>query len=166
MPIIGVAGNIVPRAKKKKRHDNFREWKLYVLLLEHGRYYVGITSYKTIDTRYAQHINGEGAMWTKLYKPISVVETYTIGRTQENKARQEETRVTIDYIEKYGLEMVRGGKFCRTDIKMHQGEYKAHFKRLNRKQIKKEFQSQNYTNDMEVYKAIKLLESKGYTVTS
>ena len=44
---------------------------LYVLKLEHDKYYVGITS--RVSERLTQHMQGEGAKWTKLHPPREIV---------------------------------------------------------------------------------------------
>lgn len=45
---------------------------IYVLELESEMYYIGITL--NFNHRLAQHMNGTGAIWTRLYKPKRVVE--------------------------------------------------------------------------------------------
>ncbi|EEM8427503.1 hypothetical protein DFQ98_08840 [Salmonella enterica subsp. enterica serovar Essen] len=75
---------------------------VYVLSLEDGYYYVGYTT--NVEHRYQQHLSGEGAQWTKVHKPISIIEIREGGF-------EEETAVTLEYIEKYGINKVRGGKF-------------------------------------------------------
>jgi len=79
---------------------------VYVLKLEDGCYYVGIT--RNLNMRMAQHWSGvEGAKWTKLHKPISIVEViYPATRETENATTQR-------YMESYGKEFVRGGAWCK-----------------------------------------------------
>jgi predicted GIY-YIG superfamily endonuclease len=47
---------------------------VYHLKLEEDNHYVGITY--NLNQRYAQHISGNGAKWTKLHKPISVEQVW------------------------------------------------------------------------------------------
>ena len=55
---------------------------------------------------------GRGAKFTKLHRPICVDKVIypAIGFNIENE-------VTLEYMEKYGKDKVRGGKFCRLIIK-------------------------------------------------
>jgi predicted GIY-YIG superfamily endonuclease len=76
---------------------------LYVLKLENEKYYVGVTY--NLNFRYAQHIQGHGARWTKLHKPVGITEVRTQGSTSL------ENLVTLEYIDKYGKENVRGGSY-------------------------------------------------------
>ena len=45
---------------------------IYVLKLEGGKYYVGKTNNPNI--RVNNHFNSNGSVWTKKYKPLSVLE--------------------------------------------------------------------------------------------
>jgi len=77
---------------------------LYVLKLENDKYYIGSTY--NLNFRYAQHCQGRGAKWTKLNKPIGIIEVITNIQTTENE-------LTLQYIDKYGKPNVRGGSFCQ-----------------------------------------------------
>lgn len=75
--------------------------KVYVLLLQYNKYYIGKS--KNVSLRLQQHNNGNGSEWTKVYKPIKIIETINNGN---------EDTITIHYMKKYGIENVRGGSFC------------------------------------------------------
>ena len=79
---------------------------IYVLECAEGKYYVGITL--DLNKRLAQHLAGSGAKWTRLYKPVKVVEIIHEGATL---ALENET--TKRYMETYGADNVRGGSFCK-----------------------------------------------------
>jgi predicted GIY-YIG superfamily endonuclease len=79
---------------------------IYVLELEDDCFYVGITY--NLNLRIAQHLSGTGAGWTKMHKPIKIVEVFHDGCT-----RQKEDEVTKRYVEIYGAEKVRGGSWTR-----------------------------------------------------
>ena len=79
---------------------------IYVLECVEGKYYVGITH--DLNRRLAQHISGHGALWTRLWKPVKVVEIIHEGATL---ALENDT--TKRYMELYGRENVRGGSFCK-----------------------------------------------------
>lgn len=89
---------------KKEKH-----YWLYVLKLEEGKYYVGVTS-KSVEERLEQHKNEYfAAEWTKIYKPVSIHQTRDLGVTTYERAEQYENKVTRKYIQEYGLDNVRGG---------------------------------------------------------
>jgi predicted GIY-YIG superfamily endonuclease len=75
---------------------------VYVLELEGGKYYIGITS--NLNLRLYQHFNGGSSVFTRKYKVIRVVEVL-VGNTDE------ENRKTEEYIARYGYSNVAGGKY-------------------------------------------------------
>lgn len=81
---------------------------LYVLKLVQGKWYIGKT--KNVERRFYQHLSGEGSKWTQLYKPIKLITTYPI------KTQKDEDDATLFYMRKYGVDNVRGGSYCQTDI--------------------------------------------------
>jgi hypothetical protein len=46
------------------------------------------------------------AVWTKKYPPVEVLEVF------QNASLLIETRVTAEYMNRYGKDRVRGGKYC------------------------------------------------------
>ena len=82
---------------------------VYVLELQDGHYYVGITY--SLNLRMAQHWSGVGAKWTRLHKPIAIREiVYPATEEDENNKTQE-------LMEKYGYDKVRGGKWSNPSVK-------------------------------------------------
>lgn len=84
-------------------------YKVYVLALEGGKYYVGIT--KEPYRRLAEHLSGKGASFTHRYKPLGIVYTKKVESRYKDEAEVQERRVTIDLMKRYGIENVRGGEF-------------------------------------------------------
>ena len=82
---------------------------IYVLKLNEDRYYVGRTS--NILRRMEEHFTNNGAVYTKAYKPIKVIEV------EEEKSRDDERIKTLQIMEKYGWEKVRGACWCCLEIK-------------------------------------------------
>lgn len=81
---------------------------LYVLELEDSCWYVGITT--NFNYRMAQHFSGQGAIWTKEHKPKRVFKVfYPATREMENEK-------TLQLIEKYGAEFVRGGSWTKLAV--------------------------------------------------
>jgi len=104
------------RQKQKQDKLKVRNYTLYALKLTDEKYYIGLTSYKNVNVRYNQHLDGSGAKWTKLYKPTEIIETRKIGHIPEKDALILETKLTVEYIEKYGIENVRGGEMCYLNL--------------------------------------------------
>lgn len=86
---------------------------LYVLKLMKNKFYVGITR-KNILERFNQHKNGIGAEWTKIYKPISIIESMPIDNMFE------EDKFTKIYMNKFGIENVRGGSYAKVNLEEYQ----------------------------------------------
>ena len=87
---------------------------IYILQLEdnsplHGyKYYIGKTTQPEI--RLESHFNSNGSYWTKKYKPIKVLEIIP------NCDEYDEDKYTLKYMEKYGINNVRGGSFCEIKL--------------------------------------------------
>lgn len=81
---------------------------IYVLLLEEQRYYIGRTG--NILKRLEQHFTNKGAIYTKKFKPIKVLEI-----KNENTNNDERIK-TIEYMNLYGWEKVRGSYWCSINI--------------------------------------------------
>jgi cellular nucleic acid-binding protein len=102
---------------------------IYILKCEQDKWYVGKSA--NVNKRFEQHVNGKGAKWTELHKPISIESTI------ELKSDTHEDEVTIEYMAKYGIENVRGGKYCNVE-----------FKSYELKKIKDDISSYNFTINM------------------
>ena len=82
---------------------------VYVLRLEDDCYYVGITT--NLNLRYCQHVTGRGgSKWTRLHKPIEIVSVVVGDNTRENE-------ITRELMRTHGWENVRGGPYCRVEMK-------------------------------------------------
>jgi hypothetical protein len=81
---------------------------IYILQLEKGKYYIG----KTINPsfRLDSHFNSNGSAWTKLYKPIKMVELIP------NCDDYDEDKYTRMFMDKYGIDNVRGGSFVSVEL--------------------------------------------------
>ena len=81
---------------------------VYALKLAGGKYYIGKSD--NLDKRLESHFAGSGAAWTREHPPIKVVET------RENVSRFEEDKMTKEYMEKYGIDNVRGGAYTQVEL--------------------------------------------------
>lgn len=82
---------------------------IYVLKLEKGKYYIGKTN--NPQFRLDNHFNSNGSEWTRLYKPLSVLEL------RPNCDDYDEDKITRQYMDKYGIDNVRGGSFVSVKLK-------------------------------------------------
>jgi hypothetical protein len=81
---------------------------IYILQLEQNKYYIGKTDNPTI--RLDNHFRSNGSEWTKKYKPLSIIEIIS------DCDNYDEDKYTIKYMEKYGINNVRGGSFCKIKL--------------------------------------------------
>jgi predicted GIY-YIG superfamily endonuclease len=94
-----------------------KHYWLYVLKLEQGKYYVGITT-QTPEARFAEHIRGgRTSYWTANYSPLSIHDRKDLGTIAKKSAERFEDKVTVKYMRKYGSENVQGGRYTdRNDV--------------------------------------------------
>jgi cellular nucleic acid-binding protein len=81
---------------------------VYALKLEGGKYYIGKSD--NLDQRLASHFSGSGAAWTREHQPLKVMEI------RNDVSRFEEDKMTKEYMEKYGIDNVRGGAYTQIDL--------------------------------------------------
>lgn len=77
---------------------------IYTLQLEQGKYYIGKTN--NPQFRLENHFHSNGSEWTKKYRTLSVLEIIP------NCDDYDEDKITRQYMDKYGIDNVRGGSFC------------------------------------------------------
>ena len=97
----------------------------YVLKLKNGKWYVGYTT-KGIE-RILDHIDENGAKWTKKYAPVKPIPWYQTapGKTKatpKNKAKNDEDKLTLKLMKDHGINNVRGGSWCM--VKMRQKTFR------------------------------------------
>lgn len=85
---------------------------IYILLLETKKFYIGKTNNPHI--RLDSHFNSNGSEWTKIYKPIKVYELIS------DCDSYDEDKYTLKYMEKMGINNVRGGSFCQVELSEEQ----------------------------------------------
>jgi predicted GIY-YIG superfamily endonuclease len=92
-----------------------KNWWLYVLELEGGKYYVGITS-QTPEIRMQEHIHHvRSAYWTMKYKPLQIIYRQDLGQISKEEAEKIESLKTQDLMNELGINNVRGGHLRNAD---------------------------------------------------
>ena len=81
---------------------------IYAIKLEKGKYYIGKTT--NPQFRLQSHFDSNGSYWTKKYKPLKVIEIIP------NSDNYDEDKITIQYMNKYGINNVRGGSFVSNKL--------------------------------------------------
>jgi len=81
---------------------------IYAIKLEKEKYYIGKTS--NPQFRLHSHFDLNGSYWTKKYKPLKVIEIIP------NCDDYDEDKITIQYMDRYGINNVRGGSFVSSKI--------------------------------------------------
>ena len=86
-----------------------KSFNLYILQLSSNKFYIGKTC-KSVLNRFNIHKKGIGAEWTKLYKPLHILEQF------ESGDKFDEDKYTKKYMDKFGIENVRGGSYCSISL--------------------------------------------------
>ena len=81
---------------------------IYTLKLDEGKYYIGKTS--NPQFRLQSHFDSNGSYWTKKYKPLKVIDIIP------NCDDYDEDKITRQYMDKYGINNVRGGSFVSVKL--------------------------------------------------
>lgn len=95
---------------KSANNDNQEKKNLYIYVLElvENKFYVGKTTDPEI--RIETHNKYNGSVWTKKYPVVKVLEIIS------NSDDFDEDKYTLKYMEKYGINNVRGGSFCEIQL--------------------------------------------------
>jgi predicted GIY-YIG superfamily endonuclease len=82
---------------------------VYVLRCEGDHYYVGRTD-RSVDDRYQEHLAGRGSKWTKKHPPFEIIQII------QSADQFDEDKVTKQYMQKYGIDKVRGGSYSQLTL--------------------------------------------------
>ncbi len=86
-----------------------KQFWLYVLTLEEGKHYVGITT-QTPQKRFEEHLRGvRYAYWTIKYRPLDILYSEDLGLTTKKEAEAYENKVVRKYMKERGYNNARGG---------------------------------------------------------
>ena len=81
---------------------------IYILQLEQGKYYIGKTN--NPQFRIESHFNFNGSAWTIKYKPLKLIKLIP------NCDDYDEDKYTRIYMDKYGIQNVRGGSYVKIKL--------------------------------------------------
>lgn len=98
-------GSALNELKDKDDPTGQPSCSIYILECEKGKYYVGKSN--TPDVRMAQHFDDAGAEWTRLYKPIRILQVYN------GCDAFDEDKHTKRMMALHGIDNVRGGAYCQ-----------------------------------------------------
>jgi predicted GIY-YIG superfamily endonuclease len=93
-------------------------WFVYVLRLEQNKYYIGIAT--NPKERFLEHKNHQKncASWCKKYNAVELMQIIDTNTKLMVEATLIEDIYTLKYIEKYGFENVRGGRYIGSELKI------------------------------------------------
>ncbi|WP_256081091.1 hypothetical protein [Massilia sp. YIM B04103] len=86
---------------------------LYALKLKNEKYYIG-RAYDVL-WRYRAHVAGTGAQWTAKHRPVELIESRRIEASLQATPDLAESKLTIEYMVRYGWQNVRGSDFTILD---------------------------------------------------
>ena len=95
---------------------------IYILKLVEDKWYIGKT-YKKVKERFQEHLDGKGSSWTNKYKPIKVHNIVNTCGPNEGAEYWQENALTLEYMEEYGIENVRGGTYTNVELYPQQRYY-------------------------------------------
>lgn len=84
---------------------------IYVLKLQHNKYYIGKTT--NIQRRFDEHMNSNGAEWTRIFRPIEIIKTFSV---EDELSGLFEDLITKKFMIEYGIDNVRGGSYCAVEF--------------------------------------------------
>nr|WP_299035048.1 GIY-YIG nuclease family protein [uncultured Tenacibaculum sp.] len=119
--------------KSLHHHNYFKEIKIdkttfeeisitiYVLGLEENNFFIGYSSNPKIALK--KHLNGKASKWTRMYKPLRVIETRMYKSKNGKMDISYLDKIVFEYGKKYSPEKVRGGSFVILDNEEHIRNY-------------------------------------------
>jgi predicted GIY-YIG superfamily endonuclease len=91
------------------------KFDVYVLKLSDNKWFIGKTY--DIGKMYNAVLSGENSLWTQIYKPLYIHNIHY----EVDDYKEED--VLMEYIDRYGIENVRGGKYEECVLSISQLKY-------------------------------------------
>ena len=94
--------------EEKMEQQQPRETYVYVLALKEGKYYIGASDIpkERIMSHFGKKSRDDGAVWTRKYEPLNVIEVIRGDAFDEDK-------ITKRYMHSHGIDNVRGGSYIQ-----------------------------------------------------
>lgn len=94
-----------------------REFCIYVLELNFGKYFIGYTH--QLQKALLKHENGKASKWTKMYKPLKLIHHENIKCNSDIIDINKVDNLVRIYFDLKGFKNVRGGSFIIIDEEKH-----------------------------------------------
>ena len=91
------------------KNEGNHSWYVYILYLEDEKWYVGLTH--DVDRRFQEHCDGRGAEWTRIHKPIEIVNRWQTSVHKRAEGEDIENKTTVEMMKVFGRQNVRGGYY-------------------------------------------------------
>lgn len=157
---------MVTQGKIKNRISD-TNWFVYLLKLQNEKYYVGISV--DPNKRFLEH-QKQGrncSSWCKKHKAIEIIEVIETKLKGMKDATLIEDIYTLKYIEKFGAENVRGGRYLGSDLKIKKVS-KIHLERGYISVMHKLLEDVNITyselNDLGIYEYVSNSKNTTYLI--
>lgn len=104
------------------------EYIVYILFLEHEKFYIGQTTKRRQDERMKEHFLGgdKAAAWTRRYHPLPIPRPIMYACSSKSEVSNKEYTETIKYMYNYGIDQVRGHMYCEIELS---DEYRSEIER-------------------------------------
>jgi len=93
---------------------------VYILQLQHGKFYVGITN--DLMVRLGQHMTSRGACWTQRFPFLKLQHAESFHGKTRDEMEELENEFTLMVMSKRGIIHTRGGKWAGVTLSPLQGE--------------------------------------------
>jgi predicted GIY-YIG superfamily endonuclease len=103
----GIIETIINETNENLDGNQEKKYKVYVIECENNTFYVGVSC--NVEERYKDHLEGRGALWTVMNKPMK----YYIYNEYETRkeANVQENALTLSLMYQHSIPKVRGGRF-------------------------------------------------------
>ena len=115
-----IGDELLPIRNPKNYNLNEKGFFFFVLLLENNNYYIGSTN--GVKLAILNEYNGLGSEWTKINKPIELINYIKINDIDKNIIRRKHNKLVIHFMKKKGFRNVRGGDFYKVDERNHKNK--------------------------------------------
>ena len=103
--------------KVDKIKFNIKNYIIFALRLKEGKFYIGYTT--NFELAQKNHSKGKASKWTKMYKPIEVLETWNFESKNGIIDMNFVDEKVHTYFEKFSAINIRGGSYIIMDDELH-----------------------------------------------